>query len=805
LQKPLPLAISEAMFGIKTISLFFLLIFLCISLTPVSLVSTQSATDAPAQAFWKQEGPWECSGRITSIAIDPQNKSILYLSSASGGLWRSTDAGAHFEPVFTKQGAMAIGTVAISPHDSKEIWLGGGECNPSLYSFPGKGLYVSRDGGNNWMASGLEQSRRIARIRFHPKAANTMWVAVLGDVYQDSRERGLFKSQDGGRNWKQVLYPGPDCGCIDLIVHPQNPDILWAATWSLRRQKDHFRRSGENSSIWISRNGGENWTRSHFPSTYRTGRIGLDVAIWSGKEVLFASVDDLTPRPQEGTRLTVEQLARLSTEEIFKIPDKQLQALLDSHQVPRAFDAGWIKGMLKQGQLQPVTIANFLMDEEARRLSDDAIGITVFRSDDLGLNWNRVNRTLFRETVYSYGFYFGQIRCTVKDQLYLLGVPLLLSKDGGQNFINLTSDQRSVHRDMHDLWIDPQNPSRLILATDGGLYQSSDQGRKWKALGPLPISQAYRMAISPLAPYDLYLGLQDNGIFRKSTEPEGQWSQIWGADGTMIIPDPNHAHIFYGGHQHGNLYHFNLKTRNATTIKPRAVSFSSPYRFNWLAPAILSHHDPHQLYLAANQLLFSPNEGQTWLAISPDLSTLNPGKESDVPFGTISAVAESKFDATQLYAGTDNGKLWRSRNGGSTWQEIGVSLSGGRINDILTNSDAPQEVWVVIGPLPQEPGPSSLLYSDNGADDWMLLDIPLAAARGLRKLIQDPVQKSLFFLAGDEGVWISPDRGHNWFESSQQALPPVFDLMVHPQSDRLYIATHGQGVFSCDVSKWRKR
>ncbi len=743
------------------------------------------------------------SGRVTALAVDPHNPTQMYAGSASGGLWRSKNAGARFDPVFEQQGAMAIGTVAVNPLRPGEVWIGGGESNPSLYSFPGKGLFVSRDGGERWSACGLEDSRRIARIRFHSKDADTIWVAVLGDVYQDSRVRGVFKSRDSGQSWKQVLFPGPDCGVIDLIVHPEKPDMLWAASWSLRRQSDHFRRSGESSTVWISRDGGESWTRCPFPSHSRTGRIGLDLAIWHGQETLFASVDDLTPRQREGALFSAEQIARLSPEELLRIPDRQLQALLNSHRVPRAFDAGWIKSMIHQGQLQPRTIGEFLIDEEARRLSDDAVGLTLYSSDDLGMSWQRVNRTLFSEAVYSYGFFFGQIRCGGPDQIYLLGVPLLFSQNKGKSFTNLTPDQHAVHRDMHDLWIDPNNQSRLILATDGGLYESVNLGLNWTTLSPLPIGQAYRMAISPLAPHDLYLGLQDNGIFCKSTEPEGQWSQVWGGDGTMAIPHPSQPELFYGGHQHGNLYRFDRQTRNARTLKPRSVSFSAPYRYNWLAPVILSPHDPHQIYLGANRLLFSPDEGQSWMPISPDLSDINRNEESDVPYGTISAIAQSVFNAALLFAGTDNGMLWRSVDGGGRWQKIPLALPDGRINDILMASDSVRDIWVIIGSLPEEPYQSGLLFSDTSGEDWMLINIPSDATKGLRKIIQDPLQSSLLYLAGDEGIWVSRDRGRSWLDCSKKVLPPVFDLAVHPSNRRLYIATHGQGVFSCDPSAWR--
>lgn len=800
LQKPRPLSISETMNGIRQLQLFLWVCILTLILPECRLLA-----DNIPESLWRHEGPFTCSGRVTSLAVAPNNRASIYLGSASGGLWHSSDGGENFQPLFMHNGAMAIGTVSVHPQRPQEIWLGGGECNPSLYSFPGKGLFVSRDGGRSWSPAGLENSGRISRIRFHPQKHDTLWVAVLGDVYRDSLDRGIYKSVDSGKSWKQVLLPAVDSGCIDLIQHPKDPDILWAASWSLRRHSDHFRRSGANSTVWISRDGGEQWHRCPFPAHFRTGRIGLDLASWSGKTILFASVDDLTPRPREGAEISAEQLGRMTAEEILHLADKPLQALLDSHKVPRAFDAAWVKTALRSGQILPRTIADFLMDEEARRLSDDALGLILYRSDDLGSSWKRVNKTLFQAAVYSYGFFFGQLRCAEENEIYLLGVPLLYSKDGGKTFINLTPDQRSVHRDMHDLWIDPQDPSRLLLAGDGGLYRSRDRGKNWHPLTSPPISQAYRMAFSPLSPHDLYVGLQDNGIFCRNGGPEGKWVQLWGADGTMVAPDSVSPHVFYGGHQHGNLYHFDRQSRKASSLKPRSLNPGTPYRFNWLSPFILSRHDPNQLYLGANQLLLSPDRGQSWVPISPDLSAYARREESNVPFGTISALAESPFDPSLIFAGCDTGKMWRSRDGGGKWQEVGLPFPSGRIEKIQLSQSDRQALWTIIAALPEEPFPSSLLFSENSGDDWLLLDIPTAATRGLRTLVQDPQNSDLLFLGGDEGLWYSSDSGRHWQLCSSQPLPPVFDMAIHPLDGRLYIATHGQGILSADPAIWRKR
>lgn len=751
------------------------------------------------------EGPITCSGRVTALAVDPLNPDRILLGSASGGLWQSEDGGAQFRPIFEMSGAMAIGTVAINPHDPREIWVGGGECNPSLYSFPGRGLFISHDGGQSWTHHGLDNSSRIARIRFHPKQSKTAWVAVLGNIDQDSTDRGIYKSDDGGLHWRSVLSPGPDSGCIDLLVSPRDPDMLWAASWTLRRHPDHLRRCGPSSTIWISRDGGENWIRSGFSSTDKTGRIGLDLTLKAGKVILYAAVDDLTPRPRLGAALTAEQLSRMNAEELLKVNSRDLQILLDSHQIPRAFDASWIKSMVSQNRLSPRIITEFLKDEEARRLSDDAIGLTLYRSPDLGVTWQRTHKNLFQDAVYSYGFYFGQVRCSPKGDIYLLGVPLLRSQDDGRTFTNLTPDQQQVHRDMHDLWIDPLRDDHLRLATDGGIYESSDHGKSWAAMASPPLAQAYRMAISPQPPYDLYVGLQDNGIFCRPTLPNGPWQQLWGGDGTVVIPDPKNSTLFYGGHQHGNLYRFDRQSRKAKAVRPRSITLSAPYRFNWLAPALQSAHDPDCLYLGASHLLFSANQGGGWIPVSPDLSGLSRSGELDVPYGTIGALAESPFDRKRLYIGYDSGRLWRSRNGGSNWQEIGTVFSGGRILDIIPPGTPAGNLWVLTGGLPGEPRPSALYMSANEGDDWAQLDIPRAAERGLRRILIDPGNPALMFLAGDEGIWFSADRGRSWSELDHSPLPPIFDLFIHPRTRRLYAASHGQGIFSYDLSVIRKQ
>ncbi len=493
-------------------------------------------------------GPNVMSGRVTDLAVNEQNPKIFYVGYASGGVFKTVNNGHTFDPIFDHQRALGIGDIALAPSDPNVLWVGTGENNSSRSSYAGAGVYKSTDAGKTWQFTGLDFTQHIGRIVIHPQRPEVVWVAAMGALYSTNRDRGLYKTTDGGKTWKQTLFVNDSTGVIDLVINPQNPDQLWAATWQRLRNPGNFVGNGEGSAIYVSNDGGETWqpSMSGFPKGGSVGRIGLDICL-SKPSVLYAVVDNQEEirkekkkeadkknekeKDKEKSRLKREDFRSMDARTFLALSDADLDTFLLKNNFPKKYNAGVVKNEVRQGKYQPKALYDYFgEDNDANtNLFETSIkGAEVYRSDDYGATWRKVNTKALDGLYYTYGYYFGQIKVTPDnpERVFTWGVPLVVSNDGGKTF-TLTDTSGRVHSDHHAMWIDPKDAGHIINGNDGGVNLSYDGGKTWTHLNHPNVGQFYTVMIDMDTPYNVYGGLQDNGIYYGSSQTKPNEGKDW--------------------------------------------------------------------------------------------------------------------------------------------------------------------------------------------------------------------------------------------------------------------------------------
>ncbi|MDX1529971.1 MAG: glycosyl hydrolase, partial [Rhodothermales bacterium] len=521
-------------------------------------------------------GPTVMSGRVVDLDAHPADPATFYVAYASGGLWKTTSGGADFTPLFDEEASMTLGDIAVDwddpEGDGETIWVGTGENNSSRSSYAGTGVYRSTDGGETWQHLGLAETQHTGRIVLHPTDSETAWVAAIGRLYSPNPERGVYKTTDGGRTWQQTLFLDEDTGAIDLVIDPQDPDVLYAAMWHRSRRAWDFVEAGRSSGIYKSTDGGESWALltgegSGFPSGDGVGRIGL--AVFPGDpRILYASLDNQDRRPEEpdedAPALTKEALETMSREQFLAVAEEELNAFLDRNGFPLSYTAQSILDMVRQGKIEPVALVEYLEDANRELFDTPVVGAEVYRSDDGGRTWRKTHDGPIDDLFFSYGYYFGEVRVAPRDpeRVYLLGVPLIASSDGGQTWAAIDADH--VHVDHHALYVSPARPGHLISGNDGGVNTSFDDGQSWFKANTIPVGQFYTVAVDMQEPYHVYGGLQDNGVWmgpstyapNPSWRASGDYPYDWimGGDGMKIAVDTTDNHTVYTGFQFGNYF-----------------------------------------------------------------------------------------------------------------------------------------------------------------------------------------------------------------------------------------------------------
>ncbi len=754
---------------------------------------------------WRNVGPVVQGGRVVDIESVPGMPYTFYVAYASGGLWRTTNNGVTFEPLFDQQPSIIMGDVELDPSNPETIWVGTGENNSSRSSYGGYGVFRSKDGGTTWRHMGLGDSDRIGRILVDPRDSKRVYVASLGKLYTPGGERGIYRTTDGGDTWEQVLGGGEVTGFSDLSFEPGNPDVLYAAAWERSRRPWDFVEGGEGSGIWKSSDGGDSWARLEggFPQSEHVGRIGLAVSA-SRPRTIYASLDNQELLPEElwdlgDGAVTAKRLRQMTKQQLLAQDPEEIEDFIRASDLDTELDADKLIEMIENDELTIQDLLDELDDANANLFNTDIRGIEVWRSDDAGATWRRTHDQPIRQVVYTYGYYFGQIRVAPDDpdRIYVLGVPLIHSRDGGKTFESING--RDVHGDHQAFWVDPSFPDRVITGNDGGLDVSYDGGKSWLKLDTQPVGQFYTVEVDMADPYNVYGGLQDNGVLKGSSRSRpgiDPWRRIGGGDGMYIQVDPRDNQTTYLGLQFG--YYFRIDKGEHRSVRPRDKLKEPALRYNWSSPILLSEHNHDVLYFGANKLYRSLDRGETWKAISPDLSRSE--MRGDVPFGTLTTLSESPEEFGLLWAGTDDGYVHLTDDGGRQWRDVSAGLPADRwVSRVEASRHQRDRAYVSLnGYRDDDLTPYVYVTEDLGAT-WTQVAAGLPA-EPVNVIREDPVKADVLYAGTDRGVYASLDRGASW-QALSSGLPnvPVHDLIVHPRERELVAATHGRSIFILDA------
>jgi photosystem II stability/assembly factor-like uncharacterized protein len=756
---------------------------------------------------WRNVGPVVQGGRLVDIEVVPGQPYTFYAAYASGGLWKTTNNGHTFEPLFDDQASIIMGDIAVDPNNTGTIWVGTGENNSSRSSYGGMGIYRSDDGGQNWRYMGLGDTDRIGRILIDPNDSDRVYVAALGKLYTPGGQRGIYRSTDGGMNWKQVLAGDEWTGIIDMVFKPGDPHTLYAASWERKRRPWDFTEGGDGSAIYKSTDGGDSWSQLEggLPSGDFVGRIGLAVSA-SSPDTLYASIDNQQALPEDqwdmGDRpVNAKRLRDMSKEQFLAQDKNEIERFIRSSDFDVSIDADKLIDWVRTGRVSIRDIVDQLDDANANMLNADIVGLQVWRSDDAGASWNLTHDKPLDQVVYSYGYYFGEIRVSPKnaDEVYVLGVPMVKSDDGGKTWFSVQG--RNVHSDHQSMWINPQQPDHIITGNDGGADVSYDGGQTWVKLDAQPLGQFYTVNVDMAEPYNVYGGLQDNGTMRCSSinrwQTGANCKRINGGDGMYVAVDPRDNKTTYTGSQFG--YYARLGAGGGRDeVRPRNGFGDPALRYNWNTPVILSPHNADVVYFGSNRLYRSMDRGETWTAISEDLSRSK--NRGDVPYGTLTTLSESSLQFGLIWAGTDDGQVWVTDSSGVRWQDVAGKLPKDRwVSRVEASSHTRDRAYVTLNGYRDDDIRAYVYRTDNLGKSFTDISkgLPAEAVNVIR---EDPLVENILYVGTDRGVYVSTDRGESW-SALQGGLPnvPVHDLVVHPRERELVAGTHGRSIWIVDV------
>ncbi len=769
---------------------------------------------------FKNIGPSVMSGRVVDLEVNPSDPTHFYVAYASGGLWETKNNGNSFTSLFDNQMVMTIGDIKVD-WQNKIIYIGSGENNSSRSSYSGNGIYRSVDNGKNWVNIGLQESHHIGRIILHPKNPDILWVASLGHLYSPSMERGIYKSTDGGKSWQNKLFINEFTGAIDLVIDNTNPDILYSSMWEKDRKAWNFDGSGVGSGIFKSEDGGESWIEisggdSGFPDTDGTGRIGLDIS-QSDPNILYAILDNQDRRQSSNditnSDLTKDKLRSISTTDFLKTSDETLEKFLKNNRFPNIYNALKIKEMVRVGDISPISLVEYLEDSNTLLFDTPVIGAEVYRSEDFGKTWKKINEDDLSYLFYSYGYYFGEIRVDPQDpsKVYTMGVPLIKSDNSGRSWESI--DFENMHGDYHALWINPNRSGHLIVGNDGGVNMSYDDGDNWMKFNSPSVGQFYDINVDMKEPYNVYGGFQDNGVWMGPSDYTSSlrwhstgsypWKPIYGGDGMQTEIDYRDNETVYTGSQFGNYSRINTRTGDRKRITPSHKLGERPYRWNWETPIYLSRHNQDILYMGSNKFHRSLNRGDEFETLSTDLT--NGGIKGNVSYGTLTTIIESSIKFGLIYVGSDDGLVHVSKDGGYSWTNISSSLPENMwVSSIYPSNFHEGRVYLSLNGYRWDNFESMIYVSDDFGLNWSRIgnDLP---REPVNVIIEDTKNENLLYVGTDHGVYASLDIGNN-FHAFKGGLPgtPVHDLVIHPRDNDLVVGTHGRSIFIANVEFLQK-
>ena len=689
---------------------------------------------------WISLGPVINSARVEAIQCDPVRPGTWYVAFGSGNLWKTTNHGLTWKPIFENQSALGIGDIALAPSNPDVIWLGSGESlkKPRNFTMPGTGVFRSDDSGKTWRNTGLPDSFHIGEVAVHPKNPDIVFVAVQGHFWSTNENRGLYRTMDGGKMWEHVLYVNERTGANDVVISPSNPDVIYVSMW-----ENNPGICGKESGVYRSSDGGKTWNRLRggLPDGPKTGRIGLAVS-WSNPDKAYALVDNLNKK----NRLYAE----------------------------------------------------------------------VYKTLDGGKTWKRTHEDELH--IFSrIGWYFSD--CYVNpqddDEIFGLGVRVAHSTDGGKTFELIGGDvfhffpnqAEVLHLDHCEMWINPENPDHLALGNDGGLYVSYDKGKSWMHYNNIPAGEFYDISVDNQEPYYVYGGTQDDSSVygpAKEWNPKYQdeWQYVWldawaGGDGCYTMADPLDPNIVYTSSQNGGIFRKDMQADRSVGIRPRLPEeHEGRLEYNFVAPYIVSQHNPLTLYHAGNYIFKSLNRGDSWRLISPDLSQSAFEEKKSVAAG---AIAESPFEPGVLFVGTDRGAFWVTKDDGKNWTEFSKGLSNGYIRSICPSRFSKSRVYVAVTGINYDDLRNYLYVSEDYGKTWrsIVANLPNEVAY---VILEDPVNDNILYAGLYRGVYISVDRGKSWsLLGPKMAATAISDLVVQEREMDLVVGTHGRGIYKMNI------
>ncbi|MEP2023809.1 MAG: glycosyl hydrolase [Reichenbachiella sp.] len=765
---------------------------------------------------FRNVGPTIMSGRVTDLAVDPNNPLHFYVAYASGGLWETKNGGTSYEPLFDNEMVMSIGDIAVN-WNTKTIYVGTGENNSSRSSYSGIGIFKSTNNGKTWTHIGLADTQHIGRIVLHPTNDQILWVAAMGHLYSDNEERGIYKSNNGGRSWAKTLFVDDKTGAIDLVVDPINPNVLYASMWQRDRKAWNFDGSGMGSGIYKSTDGGQHWNEisggnSGFPDTKGTGRIGLAIYPKNPK-IIYAILDNQDRRPEEkkeqlSAGLTKDQIKAMDKATFLAVDDSLLNDYLKENGFPKKYDFAEVKRIVTTGEARPSDVATYFDDANAQLFNTPVVGMELYRSDDAGVTWRKTHKDFIDNMFYSYGYYFGEVRVSASnlDHVYALGVPIIKSEDGGKSWNNIEGDNQ--HGDHQALWVDPSGSGYLISGNDGGVNISHDDGKTWLKSNPNAVGQFYDINFDMAEPYNIYGGLQDNGVwwgssayeYSTSWQSTGKypWQMLMWGDGMQTEVDTRDNNTIYTGFQFGHYYRIDKSTGDEKKITPMHDLGEKPYRWNWEAPIHLSRHNQDVVYMGSNRLHKSTTQGDDFGKPTKDLT--KGRKDGNVSYGTLTTISESPMKEGLLYIGTDDGVVQVSQDGGEAWTIIDPNLTKDYwVSSIVPSKYKESRVYLTLNGYRNDDFSPLVYVSENYGKLWRAIgtNLPMEA---VNVIAEDPAKEDVLYLGTDHGAYASIDRG-NTFMLLSGGLPnvAVHDLAVHPRENELIVGTHGRSVYVADV------
>ncbi len=757
-------------------------------------------------------GPTIMSGRVVDVAVNPKNPTGFYVAYASGGLWYTNNNGTSFEPIIDNAETINCGSVSVD-WTSGTIWVGTGEVNSSRSSYAGVGVLKSSDKGKTWQNLGLNDSHHISRIWVNPSNTNEIVVSAVGHLYTTNKERGIYKSTDGGKSWKQTLFVAEDTGIIDLAVSKDNPKIMFAASWQKDRKAWHFDGDGEKSGIYKSEDGGTTWNlittkESGFPTNESVGRIGL--ALFN-ENVIYAVVDNQNKRPKAVSKNKLQLMLASPGEDFQNIDNKELNNALKESGFSEKYRAENIKKWVENAGTNAVL--DQLLDANKALFETEVIGCEVYKSEDSGKSWKKTNTSYIDDMYYTYGYYFANISVdeSNENRVYIGGVPLLFSEDGGKSFTSISKE--NVHADHHVTWINPENSNHIINGNDGGINISYDNGAHWIKCNNEAVGQLYAVNVDNQEDYNVYGGLQDNGVWFGSNDfkqnvawhQEGNYpyKELIGGDGMQIQIDSRNPNVVFTGYQFGNYYRINQKENQFDFISPKAGKDEKPLRYNWQTPILLSSHNQDILYMGSQYLHRSMDQGKSWEKISEDLT--NGLKEGNVAFGTLTTISESKLQFGLLYVGTDDGKIQVSKDGGVSWQLISSPESSGLpqnlwVSRVVASSHKKERVFIALNGYRNDNFECYVFVSEDFGNTWTAISNGLSQAANV--IVEDSANENILYVGTDNGLFISIDKGSTW-QNFSNGMPKVavHDLKIQAKAKELIVGTHGRSIYKIDLSK----